>query len=175
MAGLLGLEAGVVEAALDDLVDVALLDWDGEVQGRYLLHPLLRQYGYDLLQQEGDVRSVHGLAAQYLREKIIDPQRDGTPDEGLEEVDQWERAEEWETFAQRASALIGTLDRLGYWGEIDERLIKAEAHLEGLGEAEILNKPPGSQTHAVAVCARNSTRADKSIGAFSDVFDLLLG
>jgi tetratricopeptide (TPR) repeat protein len=45
--------------------------------------------------------------------------------DNAEEVDQWERAEAWEAFVRNARALVGSLDRLGYWGEIGQRLERA--------------------------------------------------
>ncbi len=113
---------------LDRLVQQALVDFDG---ARHGYHALVRQYAYARLQeQEGDVRLVHRIAAEYLHSLV--EQRARAPEEGLEEVDQWEQAQEWETFARRASALVGNLDRLGFWGEIDQRLERAMAGLDNL-------------------------------------------
>ncbi len=122
-AALLPDEPGV-DDALDVLVNQALINFDG---ARYAYHSLLRQYAYARLRDLGDSRPVHRLAAEYLGTKLADPERGGTPEEALEAVDQWERAEAWEEFAQRASALVGSLDRLGYWGEIRQRLERALA------------------------------------------------
>ena len=44
-----------------------------------------------------DPRPVHRLAAEYLNAKLKG--EGGTPEEALEEVDQWQQAEEWEQFA----------------------------------------------------------------------------
>jgi tetratricopeptide (TPR) repeat protein len=113
-----------VEDALDVLVQRALLAFDGS---RYAYHALVRQYAYERLQEMEDPRPVHRLAAEHLRAKITDPDRGGTPEETLEDADQWEKAEEWEEFARRASALVGSLDRVGYWAEIGARLDRALA------------------------------------------------
>jgi tetratricopeptide (TPR) repeat protein len=119
--------------ALGDLVRYSLVDWDDET-GRYNLHDLARLFAYDKLRQSEDPRPVHRLAAEHLRAKIADPEEGGTPEEILEEVDQWERAEAWEEMARNASALVGSLDRLGYWAEIQARLERAleavRPHLE---------------------------------------------
>ncbi len=114
-----------LEDELDILQQRALLQWTGE---RCTFHALLRQFAYSRLQErEADVRTIHRLAAEYLDE--IGTQRAYSPEEILERVDQWERAAEWETFARRAGALVGSLDRLGYWGEIEERLVRSERAL----------------------------------------------
>lgn len=114
------------EAGVDDMLDIlvnrALITFDG---ARYAYHALLRQYAYGKLCQVEDPRPVHQLAAEHLRSKLTDQERGGTPEEALEEADQWERAGVWETFVRRTSALVGSLDRLGYWGEIGERLERA--------------------------------------------------
>jgi tetratricopeptide (TPR) repeat protein len=129
-------EADVADA-LDLLVGRAMVTWDG---ARYGYHALLRQYAYGHLLEKEDPRPVHRLAAEYLQAKLIDPEHVGTPEEGLEEVDQWHQAEEWETFARRASALVSSLDRLGYWAEIRERLEAARTavreHMEAMPELE---------------------------------------
>lgn len=111
-----------VEDDLDMLQQRALLQWTGE---RCTFHALLRQFAYARLQEwEEDVRTIHRLAAEYLQ--FIYDQRARTPEEGLEEVDQWERAEEWKIFASRTTVLMGSLDRLGYWSEIEARLLRAQ-------------------------------------------------
>ena len=121
---------------LDRLVQQALVDFDG---ARHGYHALVRQYAYArLLAMEKDVRPIHRLAAEYLQAKITDPDQGGTPEEVLEHVDQWEQAAEWETFAHRASALINGLDRLGYWGKIDQRLERALVGLNNLQKADKL-------------------------------------
>jgi len=107
---------------LRQLVHGALLQFDG---AHYRYHALVRQYAYARLGQREDPHAVHRLAAEYLKAKITDKERGGTLDEALEEVDQWETAEAWEPFARRASALVGSLDRMGYWPEIMERLERA--------------------------------------------------
>ena len=121
-------------AALDVLKQRALLTWDG---ARYGYHALLRQYAYSKLREMEDPRAVHRLAAEYLRAKITDEEQTVTPEEVLEEVDQWEKAEAWEEFARCAGALVGSLDRLGYWSEIRQRLERARAAVQ-----EHLDSPP---------------------------------
>ncbi|MCB9150912.1 MAG: AAA family ATPase [Caldilineaceae bacterium] len=130
MAGLLAMEETTVEAVLDDLVEVALLDWDREVKGRYVLHPLLRQYGYETLQQEENAILLHRQAAIYLFSGIDRMGR--FPDEVLEEVRQWQLAREWKLMARRAHRLIGTLDRYGYWDEIEVVLHSAQDSLSNV-------------------------------------------
>ncbi len=115
------------EEALDplgELLRFSLIHWD-DTLGRYDLHDLVRIFAYDKLEETGDFRFVHALAAAYLNAKITDEEREGTPQEALEEVDQWKQAEDWEHLARRASALVGSVDRLGYWEEIEERLQRA--------------------------------------------------
>ncbi|MFQ5343221.1 MAG: CHAT domain-containing protein, partial [Anaerolineae bacterium] len=109
-----------VDEMLDVLVQRALIHFDG---ARYAYHALLRQYAYAKLQETEDLRPIHRLAAEHL--KALGQKRLRTPDEGLEEVDQWEQAQVWEQFAHSASALVGSLDRQGYWGEIRRRLERA--------------------------------------------------
>ena len=125
-------EEGTVDDALDVLVQRALVAFDG---ARYAYHALVRQYAHERLQESGaDPRVVHRRAAEYLGEKLADEKRGGTPEEALEEVDQWKRAEAWATFARRAHAMRRSLDRRGYWGEIEARLEQAlaavRAHLD---------------------------------------------
>ena len=110
------------EHALDplgELLRYSLIDWR-ETTGRYELHALARLFAYRKLEEMEDVRPVHRLAAEHLEGKL--KEEGGTPGEALQEVDQWEKAEAWERFARSASALVGSLDRLGYWEEIEERL-----------------------------------------------------
>jgi tetratricopeptide (TPR) repeat protein len=145
-----------VEEALDVLVQRALLAFDGR---RHAYHALLRQYAYEELERREDVRPVHRLAAEYLQVKLTS--EGGTPAEGLEEVDQWQKAEEWEQFALSASALVGDLDRLGYWSEIRERLERArtavQTHLDARADldADLLNK--------TAIIAHKSADWDEAI------------
>lgn len=124
MAALLHMTPDLVETALDELVAVALLDWDQTQPGRYQCHPLLRQYAYDRLWiEEDDVQTKHRLAAAYLHQKLT--RTGGTPEEALEEVDQWERGAEIPMSIERATTLVGNLDRFGYWSEIEKRLSRA--------------------------------------------------
>ncbi|HEY67900.1 MAG TPA: CHAT domain-containing protein, partial [Thermoflexia bacterium] len=110
-----------VDDALDVLVQRALLRFDGV---HYDFHALVRQYAYNRLQTTDDQWPiVHHTAAEYLQAKL--KSAGGTPDEALEMVDQWRQAREWETFAREASGLVGSLDRLGYWPEIEARLVQA--------------------------------------------------
>ncbi len=124
---------------LGELVRRSLLRYDGV---RYGYHALVRQYAYACLGEREDPRAVHRLAAQYLHTKLRE--EGGTPQEGLEERYQWEQAEAWEEFAESSSALVGSLDRMGYWPEIMERLERAREavreHLDDAGlEATLLN------------------------------------
>ena len=123
-AAVLAGEEGADEAldALDGLWQHALLGFDG---GHYAYHALVRQYAYARLKEREDVRRVHRLAAEYLDAKLASA--GGTAEEALERVDQWEKSGVWERFARSASALVGSLDRMGYWGEIEERLEHALA------------------------------------------------
>jgi len=127
------------DKAVDVLVQRALLTFDGR---RHAYHALVRQFAYEELQEmEDDWRQVHRRAAEYLEAKAKDGKI--TPAEALEERDQWERAEEWDTFARRALALVGSLGRQGYWSEIEQRLARAleivRIHLDDVGlEAHLL-------------------------------------
>jgi len=48
------------------------------------------------------------------------------------------KAREWETFAREASGLVGSLDRLGYWPEIEARLVQAcEVTRTHLGDKQL--------------------------------------
>ena len=60
------------------------------------------------------MEQIHLLAAEYLQSKITDKEQGGTAEELLEEVDQWESAEAWQTYCNRAADLVGSLDRLGF-------------------------------------------------------------
>jgi tetratricopeptide (TPR) repeat protein len=123
-AAVLAGEEGADEAldALDGLWQHALLGFDG---GHYAYHALVRQYAYARLKEREDEQRVHHLAAEYLDAKLASA--GGTAEEALERVDQWEKSGVWERFARSASALVGSLDRMGYWGEIEERLEHALA------------------------------------------------
>ncbi len=129
-----------VDELLDTLVQRALVGFDG---ARYSYHALVRQVAYQKLQAREDIRPVHRLAAEHLRGKLMG--EGGTPEEALESGDQWERAEAWGEFAAASRALVGSLDRVGYWAIIDERLERALAavreHLAGQPglQAELLN------------------------------------
>ncbi|MGD9101316.1 MAG: CHAT domain-containing protein, partial [Anaerolineae bacterium] len=137
-------EALLPEEGVDEAVDVlaqrALLAFDGQ---SYSYHALVRQFVYGELKRISDAwREMHRRAAEYLQAKEED--EDLTPAETLEMVSQWERAEEWETFAWRALDLVGSLDRHGHWPEIEARLQRARAvaqvHLEDTGlDAQLLN------------------------------------
>lgn len=158
MAGLLEIEPKMVEVMLDELVDVALLDWDHEQHGRYLLHPLLGQYSYDRLWKVEGVHSVHKRAAKHLQ--FLATARTRTPDECLAEVDQWEKAGEWAIFAERASALVGTLAPLGDWAGIDDRLVRAQYAVQTLPVAVLYN---ARLLHARGVIALKQGRWQESI------------
>lgn len=162
IAGLLGIDEAAVEAVLDDLVEAALLEWDREVKGRYVLHPLLRQYGYDRLQQEENAVLLHRQAAIYLYSGIGRMGR--LPDEVLEEVRQWQLAHEWELMARRAHRLIGTLDRYGYWDEIEVVLHSAQDSLSNvanhINSAWLLLSARGS-------IANNKAQFDKALDFYT--------
>jgi tetratricopeptide (TPR) repeat protein len=129
---------------------------------------LLRQYAYGKLQEMGEPRPVHHLAAEYLNAKLTG--QGGTPDEGLEMVDQWEQAEEWEQFARSASALVGSLDRMGYWGEIRERLERVrQAGRERLGA---LPAVAADLSSAMAIITAKSAGWDEAITLFEEAADL---
>jgi tetratricopeptide (TPR) repeat protein len=148
-----------VDEALDVLVQRALVSFDG---ARYAYHALVRQYAYGKLKalEDDDPRPVHRLAAEYLEAKLTDEKRGGTPEEGLEAVDQWERAEAWERFAQSAHRARESLDRLGYWAEIQERLERALAAVE-----EHLEEPPLEATllNDLGMIADNRAEWDRAI------------
>lgn len=127
IAGLVGMAKAEVELLLDALVEVALLDWDQTMPGRYTLHPLLQQYSYALLQKTEDHLAVHRQAAIYLNTKLAGT--GGTPAEALEVIDQWAKAREWAHLAHGALAVVDNLRRLGYWNEIAERLTTAHQML----------------------------------------------
>ena len=159
------------EANVDGMLDVlkqrALLTWDG---ARYGYHALLRQYAYSKLREMEDPRPVHRLAAEYLQGKIADEEQGWTPEERLEEVDQWEKAEAWEEFARRAGDLVGSLDRMGYWGEIRERLERARAAV-----VEHLGAPPELEAgllNALAIIAAKSAEWDEAIALWQEAADL---
>lgn len=113
---------GRVLGPLGELLRLSLIEWNGEVS-RYNLHDLARIFAYDRLEKIEDPRSVHLLAAEHLDVKSTEGR--GTAEEALEELDQWERAESWEQFAQRARALARDLDRVGHWEQTEERLGRA--------------------------------------------------
>jgi tetratricopeptide (TPR) repeat protein/uncharacterized protein YukE len=131
-----------VDEAVDVLAQCALLAFDGR---SYSYHALVRQFAYRELKITRDNwRKMHQRAAEYFQAKLTDPEQGGTPEEMLEMVDQWESAEAWETFARWASGLVGTLDRHGYWPEIEARLQRAREvvrlHLENIGlETQLLS------------------------------------
>ncbi len=105
---------------LEGLVGRGLLRFDGL---RYSFHPLLRDEAYRRLRAaDSEWREVHRRAAEYLREKVQAPDAPVYPEEVLEEIDQWERAAAWETFAGRATDLVGSLDFLGFYPQIRQRL-----------------------------------------------------
>ncbi len=131
MACLMNMAPELVETALDELVAVALLDWDQTQPRRYRLHPLLAQYAYTLLfEQEADIRAIHRLAAIHIEQKLVGA--GATPIEALEGVDQWEKAQAWEKMISLTSALVENLDRFGYWHELEARLDQAQAHIQDI-------------------------------------------
>jgi tetratricopeptide (TPR) repeat protein len=127
-------DEGEVDDALDGLVQRALLRFDGT---HYDFHALVRQYAYRKLQTtNGQWPTVHRAAAKYLSARLKSV--GGTPEEALEMVDQWKQAQEWETFVREASGLVGSLDRLGYWHEIEARLMQArEVTRTRLGDKQL--------------------------------------
>jgi tetratricopeptide (TPR) repeat protein len=121
-------EEVAVDDALDVLVQRALVTFDG---ARYAYHALVRQYAYEQLQEsKTDPREVHQKVAEYLHRKLADDKHDGTPEELLEKIDQWQKAENWKKFAEETHALMINLERLGYWTEIKQRLVQALATMD---------------------------------------------
>jgi tetratricopeptide (TPR) repeat protein len=110
-----------LDDALDTLVQRALIGFDG---ARYSYHPLVHQVAYEKLRAFEEPRRVHRLAAVWLRGKLDDD--GGAPEEALEEVDQWERAEAWELFALSAITLVRSVAPQGYWPDIEARLARAQ-------------------------------------------------
>ena len=165
IAGLLSsehaLDSETLEAELDGLVNMALLDWHKEISGRYVLHPLLGQYAYDRLKESmDDVRTIHAQAARFLYDKVNGDH--GIPEEVLAEVDQWEKAEMWVQMARRADALEGRLSRQGYWPEIDQRLTNALGRLDLLDDDERI-KLQSSLTLSRGIIADRRAEWDKAI------------
>lgn len=157
-----------VDEALDVLEQRALVAFDG---ARYAYHTLVRQYAYGKLTEleENDPRPVHRLTAEYLEAKLTNKERGGIPKEGLEAVDQWEQAEAWEQFAESANCARQSLDRLGYWAEIDQRLMCAleavQAHLDSPElEATLLNN--------LGVIADNRAEWDRAIGIYKQSLEI---
>lgn len=156
-----------VADSLDVLVQRALLTFDG---AHYAYHALLRQYAYGKLREMEDSRSVHRLAAEYLWTKISEQKRVATLNELLEIVDQSEKAEEWMQFAYYAHALVGSLDRIGYWGEIRTRLNRArmaiETHLDSPPELEL------GLLDSLAIIAHKSGNWDEAINLWEEAAKL---
>ncbi len=166
LALLPGEDEELASEALDLLVNRALLAFDGRY---YACHPLVRQFGYRELEAEGAeaARAAHRLAAGYLTRRS----KEGvTPAEALEMVDQWERAGEWEAFADQASALVGSLDRHGHWLQIDERLVRALAairqHLADPGQEAGLLQQIGIIAHRRGEWIRAIKTLEQSLAAF---------
>ncbi|MEM7133188.1 MAG: tetratricopeptide repeat protein [Chloroflexota bacterium] len=132
---------------LDTLVQRALIHFDG---GRYSYHALVRQFAYQQLQvQIDDVTAMHKIAAQYLLDEANERPR--TPDEFLEEVNQWERARQWMQMAQRAVRLVHSLGKHGFWTEIDERLRIAQSRIQRQEDSQSLTGMLLNARGAIAV------------------------
>ncbi|MEM7133189.1 MAG: tetratricopeptide repeat protein [Chloroflexota bacterium] len=115
---------------LDTLVQRALIHFDGS---RYSYHALVRQFAYQRLKdQEEKVATVHQAAAQYLLNEAAVRAR--TPDEFLEEVDQWAKAKQWASLVRSSSDLVSELSPSGYWSEIEQRLEIAQDHSHKITE-----------------------------------------
>jgi len=71
VAGVLDWEEAATEQALDALVLTALLAW-GEEEGKYTLHPLLRQYAEVLLAEAGEVDEARRQHMVYYRDLVLD-------------------------------------------------------------------------------------------------------
>jgi tetratricopeptide (TPR) repeat protein len=160
-----------VDEALDVLVQRALVTFDGV---RYGYHTLLRQYAYGKLEEMGEPPAVHRSAAEYLQTKLTG--EGGTPEEALEEVDQWEWAEAWEEMARRTSTLVGSLDRAGYWTEIEERLERARTAVqkrldESRLEATLLNNL-GAINYKSGEWGRATEMYERSLETFERVGDV---
>ena len=158
LAALLAMDGAVVEEILDGLVEVALLAWDAGRAGRYVLHPLLGQYGYGLLGETDERQAIHRRAAAHLGQLA-----QYTPDELLEEVDQWAKAADWAEMAGRASGLVGRLSRHGYWADIDERLVTAQ---EGIAQETGQERVWAMVLNARGLIANKQARWDKAIGYY---------
>lgn len=162
-------------ATLDDLgtlLRYSLIDWREKV-GRYAFHELARIFAYRKLEEMEDPRPVHRLAASYLETKLAGGEPGLAAEELLEVVDQWEEGEAWERFAQRSDALVGSLDRLGYWEEIEERLERALSAVE-----EHLNAPKLEATllRRLGTIAWKQARWDRAIEMYEqslEIFDSL--
>jgi tetratricopeptide (TPR) repeat protein len=147
---------------LGELLRYSLVEWKGEIK-RYQFHNLAQVFAYAKLEGRENPHLIHRLAAGYLKEKIADEELPWTPEERLEEVNQWERAQAWEEMAHRASALVGSLDRVGYWNEIQERLERGRAAVE-----ENLDEPKLEATllNDLGIVARMSGEWDRAIELF---------
>jgi len=134
LVALLQLDEAKTQKLLDELVDMALLDWVQEQAERYALHPLLRQYSYEQLQHENNAKTLHQRAAEHLYKKLTG--NGGGREERFEEIDQWQQAENYEEMV-RSVHHLQQLVKFGYLSEIEQRIIEAQKFVHHLKNAEL--------------------------------------
>ena len=144
VAAVLGWEAGTTEARLDALVALSLARWETkEGEGlRYNLHPLLRDYAIDLLDQTGE-RPAAGAAhtAHYLAYAEAHEQPTAAGYDALEAeqpnilaaMERTYRDEGWAQVRRFMWALDNYLDVRGYWSQYRTRLEQAVRAAEAEG------------------------------------------
>ena len=163
------------EEALDVLVQVALLQFDGRL---YSYHPLVRQFAYAWLSSRLDVRETHARAASYLWNKGSEGI---TPPEAFEALRQWQKAEDWYEFVAKSVILSHLLRPRGFWSEIEACLLEARRvlsahlpdenalHIALLSELEALSERRGSwgvaeayENEALQLARRTGNRNDEA-------------
>ncbi len=137
---------------MDRLVRRSLLRQE---EGRYALHPLVRRYASDHL---GRSREPYQKAAAYYLALVTlfgyDPSTFGGLDaeigNALAAMDWCWEAEEWETVACFAIALVQYLDLRGLWGEGRKRLERGYQAAERAGSRSLL----ADSSHNLGVVAQ---------------------
>lgn len=149
---------------LDRLVRSGLVD-EREGGERFLLHRRARALAHRKLVELEDPRPVHRLAAAYLEARPADSEWSIVPEETLEAVRQWERAEAWKQFAESANRAAGRLHTLGYWKTVESQLERALEAVE-----ERLRNPDlkAALLNNVGVIARKRGQLERAIDAFQE-------
>ncbi len=150
-------EMGNLGELLSVLMQRGMLCRDGE---RYTCPEPLRRYAYARLPELEDPLALHRLAAEYLRNRATGAQP--VFEEALEELDQWARAQAWESCVRRSIDLVSVWGIGSHEEQVSGRLKQAyeisRAYLDDPAEIQAQLLMP------LALMAYRSARWDEAVG-----------